>query len=68
MRSALCPARGSLRLPSPPAGRLSARNVAKEVRHVYVFNGGLLYCENCKKQMEGRSGTSRLKRPYFYYF
>lgn len=50
------------------ANTLSARNVAKQVRHVYVFNGGLLYCEACKKQMEGRSGTSRMKRPYFYYF
>ncbi len=49
------------------ANTLSARNVAKEVRHVYVFNGGLLYCEKCKRQMEGRSGTSQMKRPYFYY-
>jgi site-specific DNA recombinase len=50
------------------ANTLSARNVAKEVRHVYVFTGGLLYCDKCKQAMQGRSGTSRLKRPYWYYW
>lgn len=50
------------------ANTLSSRNVAKQVRHVYVFNHGLLYCEGCKKQMEGRSGTSVMKRRYYYYF
>jgi len=32
----------------------------------YVLNGGLLHCE-CGSALEGRSGTGRLGRVYFYY-
>ena len=44
----------------------SKHGVANPVRHTYVLNGGLLHCE-CGSPMEGRSGTGRLGKVYFYY-
>lgn len=40
-------------------------NQIKGIRHCYLFNG-ILWCE-CGQQMEGRSGTSRLRKRYYYY-
>ena len=45
----------------------SNRNGAKPIRHTYVLNGGLLWCELCGGEMEGRSGTSHRRQVYFYY-
>jgi len=42
-------------------------NSARVVRHNYVLNGGLLYCEKCGSLMEGRSGTGSKGARYYYY-
>jgi site-specific DNA recombinase len=42
-------------------------NQAREHKHVYVLNTGLLFCGACGSQMEGRSGTGRLGTRYYYY-
>ncbi len=42
-------------------------NQAKDVRHAYVLNSGLLLCGACGSAMEGRSGTGRNDVQYFYY-
>lgn len=39
----------------------------KRARHVYVLSAGLLHCGRCGTAMEGRSGTGRGGRRYFYY-
>ncbi|MFC2173211.1 zinc ribbon domain-containing protein [Acidobacteriota bacterium] len=41
--------------------------MAKTVRNNYVLNGGLLWCEKCATEMEGRSGTGRRGVRYYYY-
>ena len=45
----------------------SKRNVAKPVKHNYLLNGGLLWCEKCGREMEGRSGTGARGVRYYYY-
>lgn len=47
--------------------RSSKRNVAKPIKHNYLLNGGLLWCEKCGKEMEGRSGTGARNVRYYYY-
>lgn len=42
-------------------------NQVKQVRQVYLFNGGLLWCGECGREMEGCSGTGRRGGRYFYY-
>ena len=36
-------------------------------KHSYTLNGGLLWCEKCGSEMEGRSGTGRSRARYYYY-
>jgi len=43
------------------------RNAAEPVRHAYVLSRGILRCGRCGTVMDGRSGTGRLKKKYFYY-
>lgn len=45
----------------------SKHNVAKPIKHNYLLNGGLLWCEVCGKEMEGRSGTGAEGVRYYYY-
>ena len=40
---------------------------AKDVRHVHILGGGLLVCGRCSGTMQGRSGTGKQGRVYFYY-
>jgi len=47
--------------------RSSKRNAAKSIKHVYLLNSGKLWCGECGHEMEGRSGTSRLNKRYYYY-
>ena len=42
-------------------------NGATPLRHNYLLNGGLLYCQKCGSVMEGRSGNGKTKRKYYYY-
>jgi hypothetical protein len=46
---------------------ISKHNEAKPVKHNYILNGGLLWCEKCGKEMEGRSGTGAKGVRYYYY-
>lgn len=43
------------------------RNAAKPVQHAYVLSRGILHCGRCGTSMEGRCGTGRLGKKYFYY-
>lgn len=45
----------------------SKHNETKPVKHNYILNGGLLWCEKCGSEMEGRSGTSARGQRYYYY-
>ena len=45
----------------------SKHNAAKPIKHSYILNGGLLWCEKCGKEMEGRSGTGAKGARYYYY-
>lgn len=45
----------------------SKQNVSRAIRHVYMLNAGKLWCGVCEGEMEGVSGTSHLKKKYFYY-
>ena len=47
--------------------RATGHNVVKPVKHNYLLNGGLLWCERCGKEMEGRSGTGAKGVRYYYY-
>ncbi len=42
-------------------------NGAKETRHVHVLSGGLLVCGRCGSEMQGRAGTGKGGKVYFYY-
>ena len=42
-------------------------NVAKPIKHNYIFNGSLLWCEKCGSEMEGGSGTAANHSRYYYY-
>lgn len=45
----------------------SNHNQAKSPRHVHTLGAGLLSCGRCGTSMQGRSGTGRLRKTYFYY-
>ena len=45
----------------------SKHNETALIKHVYLLNGGLVWCEKCGNQMEGICGTGRLGQKYFYY-
>lgn len=45
----------------------SKQNVARAIKHVYMLNAGKLWCGVCGGEMEGVSGTSHLKKKYYYY-
>jgi site-specific DNA recombinase len=47
--------------------RDAKHSVAKPVKHNYLLNGGLLWCEKCGMEMEGRSGTGAKGVRYYYY-
>ena len=42
-------------------------NRAKPVKHNYLFNGGLIWCDKCGGQMEGGSALGRKGKRYYYY-
>jgi len=42
-------------------------NQARAIKHNYVLNSGLLWCERCGEEMEGRSGTGKKGKRYYYY-
>ena len=46
---------------------VSKHNEAKPVKHNYILNGGLLWCDKCSNEMEGRSGTGAKGARYYYY-
>lgn len=43
------------------------RNGAKDGKHIHVLSQGLLVCGRCGTAMQGRSGTGRQGRRYYYY-
>jgi site-specific DNA recombinase len=45
----------------------SKHNVAKPVKHNYLLNSGLLWCEKCGTEMEGTCGTGKMQVKYYYY-
>jgi len=45
----------------------SKHNNACPVKHNYILNSGLLWCTKCRSQMEGRSGTGKFGKRYYYY-
>jgi site-specific DNA recombinase len=47
--------------------RETRHSVVKPIKHNYLLNGGLLWCERCGKEMEGRSGTGAKGVRYYYY-
>jgi len=49
------------------ANKNSNGNKVKPIKHNYVLNGGLIWCDKCGEQMEGRSGTSHQGKRYYYY-
>lgn len=46
---------------------VSKHNKAKPIKHNYILNSGLLWCEGCGTEMEGRSGTCARGIRYYYY-
>ncbi|PKN83221.1 MAG: hypothetical protein CVU47_00120 [Chloroflexi bacterium HGW-Chloroflexi-9] len=49
------------------ANARTGHNAATKVSHVYVLSGGLTRCGRCGGTMQGRSGTGRQGKDYFYY-
>ena len=55
------------------AQKLLSKNTATRhngttpLKHVYILNGGLLWCQVCQKPMEGTCGTGHHGNKYFYY-
>ena len=45
----------------------TCHNETAKIKHVYILNGGLLWCEKCGKPMEGTCGSGRKGLKYFYY-
>ena len=43
------------------------RSQVAPIRHAHVLSGGLLVCGRCDSPMQGRSGTGRQGKSYFYY-
>ncbi|MBI5555088.1 MAG: recombinase family protein [Elusimicrobia bacterium] len=46
---------------------LSNHNKVKPVKHNYILNSGLLWCEKCGTEMEGCCGTKAGGKRYYYY-
>jgi len=42
-------------------------NVTKIIRHTYILNSGLLWCDKCGHEMEGICGTGKRGLKYYYY-
>jgi site-specific DNA recombinase len=42
-------------------------NATRAIKHVYILNSGKLRCGHCESEMEGGSGTSQIKKRYYYY-
>ena len=42
-------------------------NAVKPIRHRFLLNSGMIVCGFCGTPMQGRSGTGRKKRRYYYY-
>ncbi len=45
----------------------SKQNATKAIKHVYLLSCGKLWCGICEGEMEAASGTSHLKKKYYYY-
>jgi len=45
----------------------SRHNQTTIIKHTYLLNHGLLWCEKCGTQMEGTCATGRKQLKYFYY-
>lgn len=45
----------------------SRHNQVTPIKHNYILNFGLLWCEKCGCEMEGRSGTGKKGIRYYYY-
>ncbi len=45
----------------------SRHNQVKPIKHNYILNSGLLWCDHCGSEMEGRSGTGKKGIRYYYY-
>jgi site-specific DNA recombinase len=43
------------------------RSQVAPIRHAHVLSGGLLVCGRCDSPMQGRSGTGKQGKTYFYY-
>lgn len=46
---------------------VTRHNQTADIKHTYILNGSLLWCEHCNTQMEGRSGTGQGGIRYYYY-
>lgn len=42
-------------------------NQTTPIKHIYILNHGLLWCEKCGKQMQGSCCTGRQGTKYYYY-
>ncbi len=45
----------------------SGHNATRAIWHTYILNNGLLWCDHCGHEMEGRSGTGKKGIKYYYY-
>jgi len=45
----------------------SKHNQTVTIKHTYILNNELLWCEKCGKQMHGTCGNGRKGHKYFYY-
>ena len=43
------------------------RSQVAPIRHAHILSGGLLICGRCDSPMQGRSGTGKQGKTYFYY-
>ena len=43
------------------------RSQVAPIRHAHILSGGLLACGRCDSPMQGRSGTGKQGKTYFYY-
>ena len=46
---------------------VTRHNGTTPIKHMYLLNGGLLWCEKCGRFMEGTCGTGRQGKKFFYY-
>ena len=43
------------------------RNEVRPTRHIYLLNGGFLFCDKCGTRMEGSAAYGRHGKVYYYY-